>query len=126
MGLGKDLKQMSLWKRSFGLLLFLLYINDLPLSRAPLLALISFIIFADGTNILISRENRVQLEILINIDLKKLSNCFKLNKLSLNIDKVTFMIFRKKYNINQHQMSILKLTINVLSTLLKQTIEKSI
>ena len=35
---------------------------------------------------------------LINIELKKISNWFKENKLSLNIDKTNFMIFENKHN----------------------------
>ena len=75
-------------------LLFLLYINDLPLSSPSS----HFIIFADDTNILFSHEDPVQLEKLINTELKEISNWFKLNKLSLNIDKTNFMIFKNKYN----------------------------
>ena len=77
-----------------GPLLFLLYINDLPLSSPSS----HFIIFADDTNILFSHEDPVQLEKLINTELKEISNWFKLNKLSLNIDKTNFMIFKNKYN----------------------------
>ena len=33
-----------------------------------------------------------------NTELKEMSNWFKLNKLSLNIDKTNFMIFENKYN----------------------------
>ena len=79
---------------SLGPLLFLLYINDLPLSSPSS----HFIIFADDTNILFSHEDPVQLEKLINTELKEISNWFKLNKLSLNIDKTNFMIFKNKYN----------------------------
>ena len=45
-----------------------------------------------------SHEDPVQLEKLINTELKEISNWFKLNKLSLNIDKTNFMIFKNKYN----------------------------
>ena len=63
-------------------------INDLPLSN--------FIIFADDTNILFSHKDPKQLEKIINNELNKISNWFKLNKLSLNIDKTNCMIFKKK------------------------------
>ena len=65
------------------------YINDLPLSSPSS----HFIIFADDTNILFSHKDPIQLENLINIELNEISNWFKLNKLSLNIDKTNFMIF---------------------------------
>lgn len=77
-----------------GPLLFLLYINDLPLSSPSS----HFIIFADDTNILFSHKDAIELEKLINIELKEISNWFKLNKLSLNIDKTNFMIFKNKHN----------------------------
>ena len=51
-----------------------------------------FIIFADNTNILFSHRDPEQIEKLINNELKKILNWFKLNKLSLNIDKTNFMI----------------------------------
>ena len=45
-----------------------------------------------------SHKDPIQLEKLINIELKKISNWFKENKLSLNIDKTNFMIFKNKHN----------------------------
>ena len=77
-----------------GPLLFLLYINDLPLSSNSS----HFIIFADDTNILFSHKDPSRLEKVINIELNKISNWFKLNKLSLNIDKMNFMIFKNKHS----------------------------
>ena len=53
-----------------GPLLFLLYINDLPLSSPSS----HFIIFADDTTILFPHKDPVQLEKLINNELKKISN----------------------------------------------------
>ena len=66
-----------------GPLLFPLYINDLPLCSN----ITYFLLFADDTNILFSHPDPTVLEILINIELKHISNWFKLNKLSLNIKK---------------------------------------
>ena len=40
----------------------------------------------------------MQLEKIINTELNEISNWFKLNKLSLNIDKTNFMIFKNKHN----------------------------
>ena len=79
----------------FGPFLFLLlYINDLPLSSPSS----HFIIFADDTNIPFFHKDPVQLEKLINNELKKISNWFKENKLSLNIDKINFMISKNKHD----------------------------
>ena len=58
-----------------GPLLFLLYMNDLPLSSLSS----HFIIFADDTNILFPHKDPIQLEKLINNELKKISNWFKEN-----------------------------------------------
>ena len=77
-----------------GPLLFLIYINDLPLSSPTS----HFIIFADDTNILFSHKDPDQLETLINKELNNISNWFKLNKLSLNIDKTNFMTFKNKHS----------------------------
>ena len=86
-----------------GPLLFLLYINDLPLSSPSS----HFIIFADDTNILFSHKDPIQLQDLINTELKNISNWFKLNKLSLNIGKTNYMIFKNKYNNKpSHDLSI--------------------
>ena len=65
------------------------------LSLRPPLILLSLLTIQ---NILFSHEDPVQLEKLINTELKEISNWFKLNKLSLNIDKTNFMIFKNKYN----------------------------
>ena len=73
---------------------FLLYMNDLPLSSSNS----RFIIFADDTNILFSHRDPSQHEKVINHELKKISNWFKLNWLSLNIDKANFMIFKNKHS----------------------------
>lgn len=77
-----------------GPLLFLLYINDLPLTAPNS----HFIIFADDTNILFSHKDPDQLEKLINNELMNISNWFKLNKLSLNINKTNFMTFKNKHS----------------------------
>ena len=50
-----------------GRLLFLIYINDLPLSSSKL----TFYLFADDTNIYYESESLDQLESVINRELKK-------------------------------------------------------
>ena len=86
-----------------GPLLFLIYINDIVNSSPAL----SFILFADDTNILISHRNLTELISIINRELSKVSSWFKCNKLSLNINKTNFMHFHTTrtnetflYNIN--------------------------
>ena len=76
-----------------GPLLFLLYINDM----AYISKLLTFILFADDTNILYSNSNIWELERIVNTDLLKLSDWFKANRLSLNIQKTNFMLFGSKH-----------------------------
>ena len=74
-----------------GPLLFLLYINDLPNSTNFFTSL-----FADDTGFLKSGKN---LQVLINDsnhELEKAAQWFRANKLTLNVSKTKFMIFRDK------------------------------
>ena len=75
-----------------GPLLFLLYVNDMHTACRS-----SFImLFADDTNIFVSGKSILEIEQTINVELKALSICFKLNKLSLNIKKTNFMIIKSR------------------------------
>ena len=80
-----------------GPLLFLIYINDLPLSSSKL----TFYLFADDTNIYCESESLTQLLSVVNKELKKVKTWLDVNKLSLNIDKTNFIIFRSP----QHSFS---------------------
>jgi hypothetical protein len=76
----------------FGPLLLLLYINDIfNISK-----LAKVLMFADDTNLFFSYENLDDLISLVNCELNKFSNWFKLNKLSLNINKTNIMLFSSK------------------------------
>ena len=70
--------------------MFLIYINDIIYS-SPLL---SFILFADDTNIFYSHKNFDSLITTLNSELSKVSSWFICNKLSLNIAKTKFMLFK--------------------------------
>ena len=88
-----------------GPLIFLLYINDLPLcSNFP-----HFVLFADDTNILFSHKDPTLLENILNNELNLISNWFKLNKLSLNVTKTNFMVFKNKHS----SKPTIKLKINI-------------
>ena len=71
-----------------GPLLFLIYMNDIHKSSN----LFHFILFADDTT-LITKNASYNTDI-INAELAKLSIWFKENKLSLNISKSKFIVFR--------------------------------
>ena len=72
-----------------GLLLVLLYINDLP-NISPKL---TFYLFDDDTNIYFESEDLTKLEKTMNKELEKLHNWHCISRLSLNITKTNFVIF---------------------------------
>ena len=77
-----------------GLLLFLIFINDLCYSK-PLLELLEAILFADDTNLFYSHNNVEELFRIMNAELCHLSDLFCVNKLSLNTDKTKYVLFHK-------------------------------
>ena len=82
-----------------GPLLFLIYINDLPVCSQ----FFKFIIYADDTSLFSSlniADQGVSIQDVIanlNIELHKVSTWMALNKLSLNISKSKYMVFHSKY-----------------------------
>ena len=85
-----------------GPLLFLIYINDLPQSSSKL----KFYLFADDTNIYYEAENLNQLQRVVNNELKKVKMWLDVNKLSLNIDKTNFIIFKSPQHPSPETVSI--------------------
>ena len=75
-----------------GPLLFLIYINDIATVSNSILP----ILFADDTNAFVTGRNINDLIILMNNELKKLMSWLYANKLSLNVNKTHFLIFRSK------------------------------
>ena len=73
-----------------GPLLFLLYINDFSNSATN----IDFHLFADDSNLFCSHKNLQSLEQNSNMQLHNVNQWLCANKLSLNIDKSNFVIFR--------------------------------
>ena len=73
-----------------GPLLFLIYINDICNSSE----LISFILFADDTNLLMSHKDQNTLMEQMNEELERISIWLALNKLSLNLAKTHFILFK--------------------------------
>ena len=85
-----------------GPLLFLLYINDIFNSSN----LTSFIVFADDTNLFYSGKNIKQLELVVNNEIKKIFEWFKVNQLTLNIKKTNYIIFKSKKKQIKHDVKI--------------------
>jgi hypothetical protein len=75
-----------------GPLLFLIYINDIVNSSV----LLKFIMFADDTNLFASNKSLDVLIEEINLEMDKVSDWLKINKLSLNIKKTHFILFHNR------------------------------
>ena len=75
-----------------GPLLFLIYINDTFNSSK----VFSFHLFADDTSILCEHKSLNELQDIVNIELSKLSKWLNTNRLSLNVKKTNFVIFRPR------------------------------
>ena len=76
-----------------GPLLFLVYINDI----CNCSNILNFLLFADDTNIFYSNKDIKNIFEITNTELKKLSEWFKANKLSLNVKKTKFTLFHRKF-----------------------------
>ena len=74
-----------------GPLLFFLYINDLP-NASPVL---DFVMYADDTNLFYSNNDTETLFSTVNMELEKIREWFKANKLLLNIKKTNCSQFHK-------------------------------
>lgn len=90
-----------------GLLLFLIYVNDLYMTSSKT----SFILSADDSNIFLSGKNGPKLILEINTELRKVDTWFKANKLSLNIKKSSYMLLPLEINKQQTLFLMFILTI---------------
>ena len=77
-----------------GPLLFIIFINDIAFSSNSM----SFFIYADDTNVIMSHHDLDQLIISIDNELSNLSLWFKANKLSLNVSKSIYMFFKNRHS----------------------------
>ena len=64
------------------------YVNDIIHTSI----ILNFVLFADDTTILYSHKDLVNKIGMINNELQKVTDWFKANKLSINVDKTNFMI----------------------------------
>ena len=72
-----------------GPVLFIIYINDFCKSSDVL----SFILFADDSNLFYSNKNPNTLVNVVNSELSKVTQWIRVNKLSLNLQKTKYMLF---------------------------------
>ena len=77
---------------NLGPLLFLIYINDMAFVSTQLFS----VLFADDTNMLGTDNDLEALIDNVNTKLEKIMKWLNANKLSLNIDKTHYMLFRNK------------------------------
>ena len=75
-----------------GLLLFLIYLNDITQVSNEL----EYILFADDTSLFLSGQDLTQLVIKFNYELNQINKWFVVNKLVLNVKKTNFMIFTNR------------------------------
>ena len=75
-----------------GHLLFIIYINDLPNASN----LLKTFLFEDDTSLFYSHKDPNQLIHLMNCELPKIFEWLKLNKLSLNVAKTNYILFRPR------------------------------
>ena len=73
-----------------GPLLFLLYVNDI----VNVSTLLFPMLFADDTNVFLNGKDIDELSVTMNEELEKLYIWLKANKLSLNVNKTYYMVFR--------------------------------
>ena len=85
-----------------GPLLFLLYVNDIANISDKLYS----ILFADDTNAIAIGKDLNELIETVNKELQKVVTWLAANKLSLNIKKTHFMIFKTKNKSTKHSNSI--------------------
>ena len=85
-----------------GPLLFILYINDLQNSSH----ILSFICFADDSNVFFSHRDPNTLLNVMNRELNRVQSWIHANKLSLNIDKTHYMLFSNSLRVLPNHVMI--------------------
>ena len=90
-----------------GLLLCLLYVNDLPNS-----SVLEPIMFADDKNLFFEHTDLRILFSMVNGELKRIYEWFNANKPSLNADKTKYSLFHKPSNSDDLSLLLSKVLIN--------------
>ena len=91
-----------------GPLLFIMYIDDLPKSSA-----FYIVLYTDDTYLCLSHKNLDDLQHMVNVELIKVDNWLRSNKLFLNYSKSTFMLTKSlKNNSNLSETCSFQIKIN--------------
>ncbi len=85
-----------------GPLLFLIYINDLPNTSECL----NFRLFADDTKIYLSNSSLINIQETISSELPKVTNWLHANKLSLNVKKTKFVLFKDPHKVEPFILNV--------------------
>ena len=94
-------------------LLFLIYIIDVSSSSKSL----QFILFVDDTNLFMSSNNLEDLQHKLISELAGLSCWFKANRLSLNLDKPSYMLFLSKC----YRVPVANFSLHIENTIIKRS-----
>ena len=82
-----------------GPLLFLIFINDLP----KVSKFLNFYLFADDTNIYYESSDLLNIQKIVNRELRKVCKWLEANRLALNINKTNFVLFHSSQrNLTEH------------------------
>ena len=99
---------------SLGPILFLMYVNNLPLATQ-----FQTTLFADDTFLLLSDSSILNLERQVNEQLESINKWFRMNKLSLNYSETNYMIFNKHPHTTCNYEFNLKINSNNLAELVQ-------
>ena len=92
-----------------GPLLFLIFINDLP----KVSKFLNFSLFADDTNIYYESSDLLNIQKIVNRELRKVRKWLEANRLALNIDETNFVLFHSS-QCNLTEQIVLKIGIKKL------------
>ena len=68
--------------------------------------ILDFHLFADDTNLFLNNSNILNLETNLNVELEKVSQWLYANKLSLNIEKTSFVVFHSLQRRIDHRLNL--------------------
>ena len=86
---------------TLGPLFFLLFINDLPLASS-----FKTTLFADDAMLSISSTSMTNLELKTNLELSKVENWLRHNKLSLNLSKTNYLLIQNKSRLEKGKIKL--------------------